>query len=60
MTVLEITQDLVPLGEASRRLGMNRERVLRRLQDGKLAGRQILGRWFVERSCLPDSTDRSA
>ena len=54
MTLAEIDQDLVPLAEASRRLGMNREKVLRRLQDGKLDGRQILGRWFVELSCLPN------
>lgn len=52
MTVQE-KERYVPLGAASVRLRMNRERVLRRLQSGVIAGAQIGGRWFVDRAELP-------
>ena len=47
-------QAFVPLSDAALLLRMNRERVLRRLQDGRLDGQQIAGRWFV----LRDSIER--
>jgi hypothetical protein len=45
---------LVPLAEASVRLRMNRERLLRRIQSGAIAGRQVDGLWFVERAALDE------
>jgi hypothetical protein len=53
-TVVEIDLTTkVPLAEAATRLGMNRERIIRRIQDGEIEGGQVAGRWFVERSALP-------
>ena len=52
MTVNEVHADLVPLSEAARVLHMNREKILRRIQDGSIDGTQMLGRWFVHRSAL--------
>jgi hypothetical protein len=52
MTTQAVDPDLVPLSEASRVLQMNREKVLRRIQDGRIDGTQLLGRWFVRRSAL--------
>lgn len=53
MTAADIAEGMVSLSEAAGRLRMNREKVLRRLQDGTIRGEQILGRWFVHRSELP-------
>ena len=53
MTATQIEAELVPLGEGARLLKMNRDKVVRRIQDGTLRGQQIFGRWFVHRSALP-------
>jgi hypothetical protein len=45
-------KDSVPLAAAAIALKMNRERLLRRVQAGEIAGRQIDGRWFVDASEL--------
>lgn len=44
---------LVPLAEAAMRLRVSRERALRRVLSGALPGRQVDGKWFVERDALP-------
>jgi hypothetical protein len=44
-----IPENLVPLSAGSRLLGMNREKVLRRLQDGRFRGDYIGGRWYIDR-----------
>ncbi len=48
----ELLTDLVPLGVAAMRLRLNREQLLRRIQQGRIAGRQEYGRWYVERNAL--------
>jgi hypothetical protein len=45
-------QAFVSLSDATLLLRMNRERVLRRLQDGRLDGQQVAGRWFVSRNSI--------
>ena len=45
-------QAFVSLSDAALLLRMNRERVLRRLQDGRLDGQQVAGRWFVSRNSI--------
>ena len=52
MSVRELETELVPLSEACRVLQMNREKILRRIQDGSIDGTQMLGRWFVRRTAL--------
>ena len=44
-----IPENLIPLSAGSRLLGMSREKVLRRLQDGRFRGDYIGGRWYIER-----------
>lgn len=53
MLVAGIERTLAPLSEAALALQMNRERVLRRVQNGELPGMRIGGRWFIPRSALP-------
>ena len=45
-------QAFVAFSDATLLLRMNRERVLRRLQDGRLDGQQVAGRWFVSRNSI--------
>ena len=45
-------QGFVSLSDAALLLRMNRERVLRRLQDGRLDGQQLAGRWFITRDSI--------
>ena len=45
--------DGVPVSEASIRLQLTREKVIRRIQTGAIpGGRDVDGRWYVERSAL--------
>lgn len=48
-----VSSDLIPVAPGSRLLGMSRERVLRRLQDGRIRGEYIDGRWFIKRDEIP-------
>ncbi len=50
MSVATLLEGLISLSEASLRLEMNRERVLRRIQDGTLGGQLIAGRWHVSKA----------
>jgi excisionase family DNA binding protein len=45
-------QDLITSSEAAAVARMNRERLVRRIQSGELAGQNIGGRWFVRRDSL--------
>ena len=40
-------KDLVPLALAAQRIGISRERLLRRVIAGKMEGVQVAGRWLV-------------
>lgn len=42
--------DRVPLSVAALRLRLNREQLIRRIQQGEIAGGQAGGKWFVKRS----------
>ncbi len=56
----DLRGSLVPASEAARHLRMSRERVVRMVQSGALAGQQIAGRWLVAGAALPgrDGRDR--
>lgn len=43
---------MIPATEAAVRVGVSRERVLRALQQGRIEGGQICGRWVVSPSGL--------
>ena len=43
---------MVPIAEAALALRMTRERVLRRIQTGELAGAQLGGKWFAEQRAV--------
>ena len=45
--------DLVPVSEASIRLGLSREIVVRRIQCAALPGARVGGKWFVRSDALP-------
>lgn len=42
----------VPISEAALRLRMSRERLIRAIQSGTIAGRQIAGRWHADGEAL--------
>jgi excisionase family DNA binding protein len=40
--------------EACQRAGMNRERLLRRVQAGEITGEQVAGRWLIDAESLDE------
>ncbi len=53
----------VSVAEAARTLRLNREKIIRRIQNGEIAGGKILGVWYVQRAALDDfsrGTSRAA
>jgi hypothetical protein len=58
----QLSQDqIVPASEASVQLRLSRERLIRRIQTGEIAGgRTDAGQWYVERSALPSGDEQAA
>lgn len=54
MTQTRVPDSLIPLNAAAHLARMNRERLLRRVQDGVVPGQFIDGRWYVERAALAE------
>jgi len=50
----------VPIAEAAVRIGMSRERLLRRVQSGVVPGGQDEGYWYVEREAVESLAEIAA
>lgn len=48
----EKDQERIPVSTAALRLRLNREQLIRRIQQGEIAGGQEGGRWYVDGSEL--------
>lgn len=52
-------EEMVPLAEAAVKLRLNREQLLRRIQQGSIVGGKSLGYWYVERGALEQAAQRA-
>jgi excisionase family DNA binding protein len=50
---------LITLSEAAMRLRMNRERVLRRIQDGEIDAERVAGHWMVSAASVKEFGEAS-
>lgn len=47
-------ETMIPVTEATVPLGLTREQLVRRIQAGRVRGKYVAGRWYVDRQELPD------
>ena len=52
MPAVHLDADLIPLSQGALEARLNRERLLRLVQAGRIAGQQIAGRWLISRASL--------
>lgn len=43
---------MVSIAEAAMRLRLSREQIIRRIQQGTLAGGKVFGHWYVDRQAV--------
>lgn len=51
-------QEKLTTATACQLAGMNREKLIRRVQAGEICGEQVAGRWLIDPKSLTDFLDR--